>query len=63
MHECRQEERLRVLEQSDACMGIEIKNLIGKLSELTGWIKALILTVIPVLLSALGLLLVYWIKG
>jgi predicted PurR-regulated permease PerM len=54
------EDRIRKLELSDASMAAEIKNLIEKINDLTGWIKALILTAFPVLLTAIGFLVSFY---
>ena len=58
LHNCKQEERINRLECQEAVMGVEIKNLISKLDDLTSWIKALVITIIPVILTSIGYLLI-----
>ncbi|HHT46729.1 MAG TPA: hypothetical protein GX004_05485, partial [Firmicutes bacterium] len=40
------EKRIVALEKSDAEFAIRLENLIKKIDELTGWIKALVVTLI-----------------
>ena len=60
-HECKQEERIRKLERNEAVVSTEVKNLIKKLDDLTGWIKALVMVSIPLLATALGFLIMKWV--
>ena len=42
-HEC----RIQKLEQNDAIMGIKIENLVETMDNLLGWIKILVVSMIP----------------
>ena len=50
------EKRIVVLEKSDAEFAIRLENLIKKIDELTGWIKALVVTLIT---SGVGFVIWY----
>ena len=62
-HKCTNETRIARLESQESVMGVEIKNLIKQLDNLTGWIKSLVIMVLTSLISAFGYLIVEWIKG
>jgi hypothetical protein len=57
-HECINEERLRNLERDGAVMSNEIQNLIKSLNSLTGWVKALVIALVPSLIGVFGWLIV-----
>jgi hypothetical protein len=61
MHECKQEERLRLIEHSEAVMGTEVKNLISTIDNLMGWIRALVIATIPLIGAAFGFLIMRWV--
>ena len=63
MHECLNEKRIQELETKEAVMSEKIENLIAKLGELTIWIRYLVFTAIPILFTAIGYLLIFWVKG
>ena len=50
------EKRIVALEKSDAEFAIRLENLIKKIDELTGWIKALVVTLIT---SGVGFIIWY----
>ena len=50
------EKRIVALEKSDAEFAIRLENLIKKIDELTGWIKALVVTLIT---SGVGFVIWY----
>jgi hypothetical protein len=50
------ERRIVALEKSDAEFAIRLENLIKKIDELTGWIKALVVTLIT---SGVGFIIWY----
>jgi hypothetical protein len=52
-HTCHNEERLRKLETDGATMSTEIKNLVKSLDSLTGWIKGLVIALIPVVATVI----------
>jgi hypothetical protein len=57
-HKCINEERLRKLEVEGGIMNTRIDNLIKSLDSLTGWVKALVIGLIPTLVGAFGWLIV-----
>ena len=63
MHECKNDERIRVLEISLAEDKVDIRNLIKEMSSLTEWIKFLIAVWTTSTLSSLGYLFVKWMES
>lgn len=61
-HDCTQEERIANLERAEGITSVRIDNLIETISSLTGWVRLLVITAIPCVLSAFGFLLAYWVK-
>jgi hypothetical protein len=56
-HICHNEARIIQLEKEGAAMNTEIKNLVKSLDSLTGWIKALIIALIPIIFGSMGWLI------
>jgi hypothetical protein len=63
MHECKQEQRLKHLEESNFEHTWQIKTLIAKLDSLINVLTKLVWISIPVFVGMLGFLIVYWVKG
>jgi hypothetical protein len=61
-HECKQEERLRKLECDGVLMSAEVKNLVKSLDSLTGWIKGLVISLIPIVCGVMGWLIMQTLK-
>lgn len=57
-HQCHQEIRIATLESKTDVAKTEIGNLIKRLDNLTIWIRALVITLIPTIISAFGFL--FW---
>jgi hypothetical protein len=55
--------RLRNVEVTGARQQEKIDSLISQLNSLTSWVKALVLLLIPTVLSAFGFLIDKWVKG
>ena len=51
------EGRVGDLEVASACTTINIDNLIKRLDSISGWLKALVITLVPCTLSAVGFLI------
>lgn len=56
-HICDKEDRIRRLEQSEVVQKTELQHLIGRLDNLTVWIRALVITLLTSALGAFGFLL------
>ena len=57
------EDRIRKLEESDTGAKIMIDILLRRMDNLMGWIKALVFTMIPSIITLLGFLIYNWIKN
>lgn len=62
-HDCPNEQRLKKLEEKMIEHNFEIKALLGKLDNMTSWLKALVFTLLPLVLSAFVYLIGFWVKG
>ena len=57
VHTCQQEVRIAKLEADIAGQNRDIQNLIKRLDNLTSWVRALVITLIPAVLSLFGFLI------
>ena len=63
MHECTQEKRLRALEDYKLINDIKFNDLLSRFDGLISILKKLSFIGIGIIISVLGSLLVYWVKG
>ena len=70
MQPCTQEENIKDiykiiadLRVSDGKKDEQIKTLVSSMKNLVSWVKALVFVGISTLISALGFLINYWVKG
>jgi len=62
MHECKNEERLRKLENTEAIMSVKLENLIDEMKSLVVMLKGCMATFIFTMLGITGFLITYWVK-
>jgi hypothetical protein len=63
MHECKQEQRIKQLEESSFDHTWQIKCLLARLDSLINVLTRLVWIAIPVLVGMFGFLIAYWVKG
>ena len=62
-HACKQEQRISNLETKTTLADLNITHLVQRLDELTGILKTIAFLMIGIIVSVMGFLVSYWVKG